>query len=320
MSSQITLKDFLSRYTAIPEKFINEYMEFYDMCESDKFGIHIEKVMKYLGITERENFEERIRKNYKLNEDYQIIRLSQRSFKGIKDVHYMISFDGFERIAMKSSGKKGREFRDYFIMLRKFIDYYKQHISDKILELTKTHKYIYILLVNKNKKIFKLGRTGNIRKRLQSYATGKDTHPDIKFIMIVEDDKKVENCAKIFLKAKQFKANKELYQENLQLLKNIISSCANLDEIVKDSINNDKKYDTYVIFDDSKSIEYLDLNGHMTAWEKGNTHIRIPKETKKNKNATRELIQEIDKTKNYTKLKSLKTLKNAKITSTPLGD
>ena len=69
-------------------------------------------------------------------------------------------------------------------MLRKFIDYYKQHFSDKILELTKTHKYIYILLVNKNKKIFKLGRTGNIRKRLQAYATGKDTHPDILILNI----------------------------------------------------------------------------------------------------------------------------------------
>ena len=104
-------------------------------------------------------------------------------------------------------------------MLRKFIDYYKQHISDKIMELTKTHKYIYILLVNKDKKIFKLGRTGDIRKRLQAYSTGKDKHPDIKFIMIVNDSKKVENRAKIFLKAKQFKAIKNFIKENLELLK-----------------------------------------------------------------------------------------------------
>jgi len=229
----------------------------------------------------------------------------------------MLSFEGFERLAMKSSTKKGQQFRDYFIMLRKFIDYYKQHFSDKILELTKTNKYIYILLVNKNKEIFKIGRTGDIRKRLQSYATGKDKHPDIKYILIVNDDKKVENCAKLFLKAKQFKANKELYQENLELLKAMLNKCADMDKMVVDSMNDDKKYDTYVVFDDSKSIEYLDLNGNVKAWEKGNTHIRIPKETKKNKKDTEAIMKEINITKNYSKLKTLKNSKDAKITSIP---
>jgi hypothetical protein len=315
MTDSITLKEFLQRYTAIPERFINEYIEFYDLCTSNEFGIPIENVMKYLKITDRLKLEERLRTQYKLNQDYQIIRLQQKLKKGVKDVHYMISFDGFERIAMKSTTKKGQEFRDYFIMLRKFIDYYKQHISEKIIDLTKTHKYIYILLVNKNKKIFKLGRTGDIRKRLQSYATGKDTHPDVKFIMIVNDSKKVENCAKIFLKTKQFKANKELYQENLELLKDIIYKCADMDKIMIDSINNDKKYDTYVIFDDSKSIEYLDLNGEVIGWEKGNTHIRYPKQTLKHKKDTVQIIEEINKTKKYSKLK---TLKNAIISSSPI--
>ena len=30
-----------------------------------------------------------------------------------------------------------------------------------------------------------------------------------------------------------------------------------------------KDYDSYVVFDDSKSIEYLDLNGDIIGWEKG---------------------------------------------------
>jgi len=182
------------------------------------------------------------------------------------------------------------------------------------MDLTKTHKFIYILLVNKNKNIFKLGRTGNIRKRLQAYSTGKDSHPDIKYILIVNDNKQVENCAKIFLKTKQFKANKELYQENLELLKNIVYNCANMDKLIVDSINNDKKYDTYVVFDDSKSIEYLDLNNNVIGWEKGNMHVKSPKQTLKDKKNTIKIIKEVDKTKNYNKLK---TLKNVVITSSP---
>ena len=46
---------------------------------------------------------------------------------------------------MNSTSEKGEQFRDYFIMLRKFIDYYKNHISDKIIDLVSDNKYIYIL-------------------------------------------------------------------------------------------------------------------------------------------------------------------------------
>jgi phage anti-repressor protein len=260
MEHKITLKEFLKKFTAIPEKFINEYTKFYDMCHNNKFGIKITDIMEYFKITSRDKFEERIRNNYQKNLDYEIIELRHKSQKGIKDVEYMISFDGFEKIAMKSNTTKGQHFRDYFIMLRKFIDYYKQHFANKIMELTTTNKFIYILLVNKNKRIFKLGRTADMRKRLQSYATGKDQHPDIKFIMIVNDEKKVEKCSKLFLKVKQFKSNKELYKTNIDYLKNIIYTCAKLDDELIKQIENTHKYDSYIVFDDSNKLDYINLD------------------------------------------------------------
>jgi hypothetical protein len=153
-------------------------------------------------------------------------------------------------------------------MLRKFIDYYKGHISDKILELTKTSKFIYILTVNKKTDLLKLGRTGNMRKRLQAYSTGKEKHPDIKFIMIVEDDKRVEKCAKLFAKANQYKGNRELYKMHNDALKSIVFDCAKLDKRVVENINN-PKLDTYVVYDDSTNIEYLNLNGDVIGAEFG---------------------------------------------------
>jgi hypothetical protein len=33
-----------------------------------------------------------------------------------------------------------------------------------------------------------------------------------------------------------------------------------MNKFVKENINNTKDYDSYVVFDDSKSIEYLDLH------------------------------------------------------------
>ena len=74
------------------------------------------------------------------------------------------------------------------------------------------NKYVYIILVNKNKNLFKPGRTDNIKNRLRNYATGKDTHPDIRFIMIVDDAKKVESCTKLFTKEHQYRGNSEIYK------------------------------------------------------------------------------------------------------------
>ena len=35
--SKLTLKDFLKLYTAIPIKFIDEYYEFYELCEKNEY-------------------------------------------------------------------------------------------------------------------------------------------------------------------------------------------------------------------------------------------------------------------------------------------
>lgn len=38
-NNQINLKDFLKKYTAVSNKFIDEYYSFYEMCKKEKFGI-----------------------------------------------------------------------------------------------------------------------------------------------------------------------------------------------------------------------------------------------------------------------------------------
>jgi phage anti-repressor protein len=286
--SRITLKEFLIKFTAIPINFIEGYYKFYEVCENNKFGIPIENIIAYLGITNQNKIKERIRNNYQLNKDYVIIRENNKLMKGIKDAHYMLAFETFEKICMNSSTKKGQQFRDYFVMLRQFIDYYKQHITDKILDLAKTNKFIYILAVNKASNILKLGRTSDMRKRLQTYSTGKEKHPDVKFIMIVEDDKRVENCAKLFAKTYQYKANKELYKMHNDKLKKIIFNCAITDKEVAEDVKamiDDDTLDTYILYDDSKTIEYLNLNGDVIGVEK----TRKTKTTRQNKSKTKTL-------------------------------
>jgi phage anti-repressor protein len=263
------LKDFLIKYTAISKKFINDYYKFYEICVSNKFGISVESVANYLEINNIYHFTERIRKKYVVNVDYVIIRRKGESMKGIQDVYYFISFDCFEKICMQSKTKKANDVRDYFITLRKFIDYYKNHFANKINELVETDKSIYIILANKNKSILKIGKTNNMRKRLINYSTGKDKHPDIKFIMHTTDPDTIEDCSKIFAKIYKLRGKQELYKMDIDKLKKIIFDCA----MIKNKIDNYdpdniKKYDTYVIFDDGEEIEYLDTQNNKIGYEK----------------------------------------------------
>jgi hypothetical protein len=152
---------------------------------------------------------------------------------------------------MLSRTPNGDSFRDYFITLRKFIDYYKKYFANKIISLVKKKKYVYIILVNKNKNIQKFGRTKNIRTILCNYAIGKDTHPDIKFIMIIDDPKKVENCTKVFIEKFKFKNKQELYKIDYDLLKQLVFSCADMTQLLHNKFNKHKNnYDTYVVYDE----------------------------------------------------------------------
>ena len=252
------------------------------MCENNIFGINAEDIIKYLGITYPKKFYERLREKYILNSDYIIIKTNNKSTRGIKDAIYFISFDAFEKICMISRTETGNQVRDYFITLRKFINYYKHHFADKINNLALDHKYMYILLVNKGKNIFKLGRSKDIRKRLKSYATGKDTHPDIQFIMIVDDPIKVESCTKLFTSEFKYRGKQELYKIDIDLLKQTIFKCAEIHKNIIDKIQNDDNIESYVVFDDSNTIQYLDISNNIIGYEQKSDR-KLSKKTSKKK-------------------------------------
>ena len=54
----ISLKTFLKTYTAISNKFIDEYYKFYELCENKTFGINAELLIKYLEYNDSKKFYE----------------------------------------------------------------------------------------------------------------------------------------------------------------------------------------------------------------------------------------------------------------------
>lgn len=246
------LKKFLKLFTSINENFINDYYYFYELSNNKKYGINIELLIKYLEIKNDKQFIINFRSKYIENVDYiKKIKDNKKKELGDKIVMYYITLDTFEKICMMSKAKKANQVRDYFITLRKFIQYYKDNIAEMIIKNGKLqiNKYVYIILVNKGKNIFKFGKTNDIRNRLKNYQTGKDVHPDIKFIMLVKDNSFVENCTKDLIKKYEYKPNQEIYKINIDILKDKIFKCAQL-EIEDNELLQNKNLDSYIIFDD----------------------------------------------------------------------
>ena len=243
--SSINFKDFLKLYTGVSNKFIDKYFMFSELCEDDEYGINAKKVVKFLNITDINILYKDLRKNFIHKKDYIIKKLSK---DGTKTYH--LSFDGFEKLCMMSNSKNGEQVRDYLLSLSKFIDYYKNHMATKINSLTKYNKFVYIVMINKDKDIFKLSRTGNIKKILQKYVSGEDKHPDIKFITIIDDVKQLQKLAQVFTKKYEYKNNKDILKINIDILKLVLSQCSHMKKSM------DKKYDTYVIFDDTSTNDY----------------------------------------------------------------
>ena len=306
MTKSIKLIDFLKKYTAISHKFIDEYYKFYEMCVKEKFGIEGSKIIKYLEIDSEKFFYERLRNKFILNQDYIIKKLEEKKIKDTQNVYYYLSFDGFEKVCMTSRSEKGNAVRDYFITLRKFIEYYRQHFANNINKMAKGSKCIYIILANKGKNIFKVGRTKDIRKRLYSYATGKDKHPDIMFIMLIDDPKKIEDCTKVFTSKNIVRGKQELYKIDFDILKKIIFECAIMTKQfneVTTLMKNNNMFDSYIVYDEdsnsSVTNEYLDNNNNIIGFEKVIKKIskKISKKTTKktSKKTTKKTSKKISK-------------------------
>lgn len=244
MDKQLSLYDFLIKVTNIPKTFIKNHLKFYNNCEKEPFGINLNDVIEYLEIEKKDSYIARVKEKFKENVDY--VRIEKKNIfnkKGTQKIFYYITLDTFEQLCMLSRTKTGDKVRSYFITMRKFINYYRDNIYNMILH---SDCVVYILLVNKGKNIYKIGKSCDLRKRLATYTTGRDTHPDIEFIIQVDKPHSVETCSKAVLLDNNYQKGKELYKVNIDSIKTAIFNCAtNVKEVNKLNL---EKMDSYVLF------------------------------------------------------------------------
>ena len=136
-----------------------------------------------------------------------------------------------------TKSKVGNDVRQYFIDLELAFYKFKNHIIEslnkKIEQLENNQKpkinpskgVIYIIQTSDGIGHYKIGKTQNLRKRLNSYNGDKKDDIIPIYIYETEDINNVELCIKKYAKEYQYRKYKEVYKIDINLLKELINNC-----------------------------------------------------------------------------------------------
>ena len=236
--------DFIKEHTTISNKFIDD---FYDIFNDDieiynsAFIVNSYTLMKWLDMKQKENFIETIEKSYKLDEDYIIEYPNKNTRGGINKKIYLLTTRAAKKYCLMTKSKKGNEIRNYFLdieeVLYKFKDYIIKGLQDKIKKLENNQKplinpkkgviYVFRAIDNNNNEIslYKIGRTFNLKKRLQNYNAGLSDNLELVLIYEADNIIQLEKCFKVMMKEFQYRKYKEIYEVDINIIKKVIKDC-----------------------------------------------------------------------------------------------
>jgi predicted GIY-YIG superfamily endonuclease len=166
----------------------------------------------------------------------------------------LLTIKCFKLLCMHSKTEKSSEVREYFYGLEELIDKYKNYIieglNDKIKKLENNQKpkvnpskgVIYVIQTGDDKSLYKIGKTKNLKNRLSNYNS--DKKDDIIPIYIYEsnDIDAVEKCIKAFMKQYQYRKYKEVYEADIDLIKEFINKCGNIADFKEKAMSYNSKY------------------------------------------------------------------------------
>ena len=150
----------------------------------------------------------------------------------------LITPETFKRICMLSRTKKAEEVRSYFIEIEQTFFKYRQQLINGIeeearelnnLQNPNNKGYIYVIKASEEKdSVYKIGRTIDLKTRLRNHNAAHANDLEVMYRYRTDDVVAVEGCLKSMLKKYQFRKYKEVYQANIDMIKNLIDGCDKL--------------------------------------------------------------------------------------------
>lgn len=236
------MEDFLKKFSTIPQKFITDfYVIAKEQYNENEIIIDFDIVAEWLE-TQKGHLKNVLIKNFEKNYDYIEKRTTkQHSHGGAKFIEILITPNCFKELCMVSQTAKAKEVRKYFIEMEKLIRRYHETIQEKM------HKEIGLLKVNQKPKsnikggvlyilralntdvtLYKIGKSGDIGKRLKTYNSGNANDVEPEFIIPVKDIESAESCVKASIKKFQYRKYKEVYEMDIQVLKELLEKCTEI--------------------------------------------------------------------------------------------
>jgi phage anti-repressor protein/predicted GIY-YIG superfamily endonuclease len=266
----ITFIDFLKKYSTIPNQFLDDFYKIFNhtVIDSNEINIDLDNVIKWLQI-KKQSAKDTLTKSYKKNIDYQIKRvIKKKGTGGQKREIITITVNCFKKICQLTRSKKGNEVREYFIqvesLLNKYKDYIIEGMQNKITKLEKDQKpkvnlesgiiYIFRTPNSSENSLYKIGRTKDLKKRLQSHQSGLSHDIEVLFYYESENIVKIEKCIKLLMKDYQYRKYKEVYKINIDIIKSLIHQC---DSII---IDTEQKVKLSELKDDSDKLYYINIS------------------------------------------------------------
>jgi predicted GIY-YIG superfamily endonuclease len=241
----LSAKDFLKKYSSIPNVFLDELYNMYD--ENSKptdLCINLDMVSKWLKSTKKKLLET-LKRSYQQGIDFSIEKAINPDKKTPKSNNYtkvMLTPDCFKLLCMHSASKNAQAIRIYFLEIETLLLKYREGVMHEIeqrmkaLELNeKPRKYepgkgfIYVFKAsNTMNDIYKLGYSKNLSKRLSNHTSSHSDDIEVAYVYETEDVEIVESCVKSLLKDRKYRKRKEVYQADIDMIKEFINGCSKL--------------------------------------------------------------------------------------------
>ena len=253
-----TFLDFLKKYSSISNTFLEDFFNLYNRNTSDNdFVIDLKNVAKWLKVNLKV-LRETLKKSYTKNIDYidNSNKIQKKGSGGHTLKITLLTPNCFKKICQLTKSKKGNEVREYFIKVEETLFRYKNYIieglEEKIKKLEQNQKpkvypkrgviYVFETPNSPQNSLYKIGKTKDLKQRLKSHQSPLSHDINILYYFETEDIDSVEKCAKTFMKKYQYRKYKEVYQVNIDIIKEVISSCGKIPENIKLKENKDNKY------------------------------------------------------------------------------
>jgi len=237
----LSFVDFLKKYSNVPNQFIEDFFSLMDYreFESTEKIVDLDKVVKWLDIN-KGMAKKTLVKSYRTNIDYHVKKVIKPKGKGGQNREIiLLTIRCFKKFCQLTRSKHGDDVRNYFIdveyTLNKYKNYIIEGLTNKIDTIKKGRKpkvnpekaiiYIFKTANTPENGLYKIGRTKDLKKRLQSHQSPLSENIEILFYLETDDAKTFESRIKNFAKKYQYRKYKEVYEVNIDILKLLATKC-----------------------------------------------------------------------------------------------